>query len=475
MAGELACGTSLYFVTMMFVAMLSIGVTYNLLGGLSSFSGIIFAGFALRTIVVSQFAKVLLLEAADKNLELPQLTITVYAVFYLSAMVGAFLYGRVRLRLPKVREPASEWETRVMYGICVWVGLLATFTYEGYTAAYGEGTEFILARSWALGLSYLLPFSLVLAVELRIRGTGGRHSFGWTAAVPWLGATFFAFFDTVRTGIILPSLIYGATCYLRGYRFRLRHYLVLGLGAVVFYVFVSPLEIYTREYTKLSTMRLQDRIYESIHTLNMEITHRADMESTVTDFFEETDPREQYFDRPGTYSLSRFSVIRADSTLISACSNGFHYGLAQINEVVSGVVPRFLNRNKAQVPETNYIANVSGLGADSAAQPIISAVADSYGAFGWLGVVLFPLLSFPAIFAVYESIFDFTRPWGTVALGICFLYFTEMNVARTATILFRQPLNYLVLSAALGLIVRLFPSRGDSFVGAVTMPGPSAS
>ncbi|MGB7171715.1 MAG: hypothetical protein WBD32_22100, partial [Acidobacteriaceae bacterium] len=87
--GELACGTSLYFVTMMTIAMLSIGFTYNLLGGLSTFSVIIFAAFALRTIVISQFAKVLLFEAADRNLAVPGLTITIYAVFYCSAMIGA--------------------------------------------------------------------------------------------------------------------------------------------------------------------------------------------------------------------------------------------------------------------------------------------------------------------------------------------------------------------------------------------------
>jgi hypothetical protein len=390
-------------------------------------------------------------------------------------MIGAFLYGRRRLRLPKAREPVSDSEARVLYAISISVGLVATFVYEGYTAAYGTGTEFTAARSWALNLSYLLFFSLVLSVDLRIRKTGGRHSFGWTAVVPWLGTTLFAFFDTVRTGIIVPTLIYVAACYLRGYRFRRRHYLVLGLGAVVFYTFVSPLEVYTREYTKLPTMRLQDRIYESIHTAIIEFTDRADMESSITGFLGGADTREQYFDRPGTYTLSRVSLIRADSTLISACSDGFHYGLAQIKEVVPGIVPRFLNKNKTQVPETNYIANVSGLGTDVAAQPVISAVADSYGAFGWLGVILFPLLGFSAIFVVYESMFDLTRPWGTVALGICFLYFTEMSLARTATILIRQPLNFFVLSNAVGLIARLFPSRGDSFAGAAALQDPGAA
>ena len=115
MVGEIASGTSIYFVTMMAVAMLSIGLTYNLLGGLSTLSGMIFAMFALRTIVISQIAKVLLFEAADKNLEAPELTIYIYAMFYLSAFVGVLFLGKIRLRLPKPMEPTTIDQENIIY------------------------------------------------------------------------------------------------------------------------------------------------------------------------------------------------------------------------------------------------------------------------------------------------------------------------------------------------------------------------
>src|ERR1035441_1343774 len=95
--GELANGTSLYFVAMMAGTMLCIGTTYNILGGLGTIGGIAFSVLALLTFVISQFAKVILFESAIQNLEAPQLTITVYLLFYFSVMVGSFVFGRIRV------------------------------------------------------------------------------------------------------------------------------------------------------------------------------------------------------------------------------------------------------------------------------------------------------------------------------------------------------------------------------------------
>ncbi|MFZ0632773.1 MAG: hypothetical protein WAM56_15905, partial [Acidobacteriaceae bacterium] len=140
--GELACGTGLYFVTMMMIAMLSIGVTYNLLGGLSSFSGLMFAGFALRTIVISQFAKVALWEAADKNLEAPALTITVYAVFYLSVVSGVWIFGKQRVRLPKPAEPETESSATLLYATSLILGVAGTFIFELTHRGYGGQDQY---------------------------------------------------------------------------------------------------------------------------------------------------------------------------------------------------------------------------------------------------------------------------------------------------------------------------------------------
>jgi hypothetical protein len=306
--GELASATPPYFVAMMTVVMLSIGITYNLLGGLATFSGWFFTVFALRTIVVSQFAKVLFFEAADKNLEAPQLTISVYAVFYLSLMVGVFLFGKVRLRLPKPMENYTDAQSRLLYIVALLVGGIATLVFESYNMSYGQQTEYTGQRNVALAFLPLLLFSLVVAVDGRIKRTAGKHSFGFAALVPWLFALLMGFIDTARTAILMPSIVYFATCYYRGYHFRRRHLFAAIFGVSFFFYFVGPLELFTRSY--IVDQPFKERIYYAFHVL---ATHHdpVELQSSAEQSVrgEETGQREQYYSRPGTFILSRLSLF----------------------------------------------------------------------------------------------------------------------------------------------------------------------
>ena len=115
-AGELASGTHPEFVAMMAGTMLCIAVTFNLLGGLKTISGIGFTGFALCTIVISQFAKVLFFEAADKNLEAPYLTIKVYLVCLLYTSITTQLPGFISAA-PHRKMPVSQLRRRQLQAL----------------------------------------------------------------------------------------------------------------------------------------------------------------------------------------------------------------------------------------------------------------------------------------------------------------------------------------------------------------------
>ncbi|MGB7352985.1 MAG: hypothetical protein WBD06_04755 [Acidobacteriaceae bacterium] len=464
--GELACGTGLYFVTMMMIAMLSIGVTYNLLGGLSSFSGLMFAGFALRTIVISQFAKVALWEAADKNLEAPALTITVYAVFYLSVVSGVWIFGKQRVRLPKPAEPETESSATLLYATSLILGVAVTFIFELTHRGYGGQDQYGSETSAGVALAPLLLMALVLAVDMRIRRSHGKHSFGLLAFVPFLVAVLAGFIDTVRTAMIVPVVVYVATCYVRGYRFRFRHYASLAVAIVLFTEFIGPLAIFSRDLTR--DQSLWNRAYYTFDAARN--YDRQEIAEATAASFQEGDPREQYFSRPGTYMISRVSLIRADSALIDACAHGFHYGLAQVDEVISGNIPTFLDKNKSRAHENNYLAYVAGMAGNLESQPVYSVVADSYGAFGWPGVFLAAFVGFPAVFVLCESMFDIRRPWGTVAFGMIAFMFGELNLDRFVIVLIRYPFYIVAFSYLVVWIVSIIPTRRDagraSFAGA---------
>jgi len=462
-AGELASGTGLYFVAMMAVAMISIGVTFNLLGGLRTFSGIIFTGFALRTIVISQFAKVLLYERADKNLEVPQLTISIYAVFFFSAMLGAFVFGNARLPLPKPWEPKTYGHAQRIYAVSCSVGLVAMIVWESYFNAFGTENRFDETRSAAQAFSPLLLFALVLAVNLQIKRTNGRHSFGWGVFVPWFVTMGFGLIDSVRTSILAPSIIYFATCYVNGYQFRKRHYIAAVSGIALFFMFVSPLEIYTRNFTRDLSLRERAQmalfVVSSFHSL-------SELNSAVLGRFEESSSanREGYYNNAALYTLSRLSEIRADSNLIASCANGSRYGLTAVKIDFSRMIPSFIDPKKERVGGENYLGHVAGTISDE--DPItqieFSAVADSYGGFGWWGVVLFPLFGFPLVYIINESMFgDISQPWSTVALGTSFLLFGGMNMGRLAQLVLRDPIFILLLSYLVVGITKMVYTKGS--------------
>jgi hypothetical protein len=463
--GELALGASLYYTAMMAIAMLSIGITYNLLDGVATFGGMLFTIFALCTLVISQFAKVLLFESPEKHLEAPLLTISVYAVFFLSAMVGVLLFGKVRLRLPKPIESLTGSQGTLLYTIAVVVGLTGTILFEFYNGAYSSQGEFTRGRTAGLAFAPLLLFALVIAVDTRIKETDGQHSFSLTVLIPLLAMILFGFFDTSRGSMLKPVVVYFIACHLRGYRFKWRHYMTFGLGIVAFFYFIGPLALYTRSF--ISNQPLKQRIYWAVHILAThhdptELRNASDQATT------EGSGLEQYYDRPGTNQLSRLSLIRADSDLISACSNGYHYGFEAIKIGIVQNIPSFLYKNKPRdSTAADFLGRISGVSGDSEGitQPTLSAVADSYGAFGWIGVILVPFFGFPMVFIIYESMFDFSRPWGTVALGICLLTFAETSMLGLLHLILRTPLDVLLLSYLVVGLVKMVPMRGDRALG----------
>ena len=458
-AGELASGTQPEFVAMMAGTIFCAAVTFNLLGGVKTISGIGFTAFALGTIVISQFAKVFFFEAADKNLEAPYLTIKVYLVFYFSVMVGTFIYGRLRVRLPKPIEPESPAQTELQYAISLTVGLVASALFAYYDAQSESGGEEAGGHSVGVAFSVLLLYSLVLAVINRIRETGGRHSFGIKAFIPWLALVIFAVIRTARGSIMLPSIIYLMACYTCGYRLRRKHYILTALGVTLFLAFISPLEMYVRANVIRGDLR--SRIDSTIAILRAIPAWEVVKQSSAGG--SQTGSREEYYDRPGTFVLSRLSAIRPDSNMISATSTGFHYGFTALKIDALHSVPHFLYKNKPDEDSDWYLGRVTGLNPDNVenVELMITSVSDSYGAFGWLGVVVVGGLVFPACFVLYESLFDLRKPWGVVALSGFVYGFWAASMGSLLQILTRTPLALIALSYLVGGLVSTIPIRGD--------------
>ncbi len=461
--GEVLAGTSVYFVAMMASTMLCIGITYNILGGLGTIGGIAFSVFALVTFVISQFAKVILFESASKNLEAPQLTIAVYLWFYFSVMVGTFVFGRVRLKLPKALEPSTDRQINLMYIFSLVIGTLATLTFQAGELLPGAGDP-DANRAFALGFQGLLLFSVVLAVQSHLRKTNGEHSVGIKVLIPWIIMIIFGFVSTERAGTIRPVFAYVLTCHLSGFEFKRKHYIWAVAGIVAFVTIISPYFIYERQLgLGLGGESFLEKSQEVFHLLTTP-TDWTTIAAATKGAEGVAEGRTNYFSRPGTYVLSRLSLIRVDSNMISTCSGGYHYGFQGVKIDVLMMIPHFLYKDKPTSNSAGIIGHVTGIASDEIENNYssMSPIGDSYGAFGLMGVVLVGLFVFPTLFIVYESIFDIRRPWGIVALGILGSRFGQaVTLGSVLTLLIRQPIELLLLSYLIGILVRVIPTRGS--------------
>jgi hypothetical protein len=252
---------------------------------------------------------------------------------------------------------------------------------------------------------------------------------------------------------MLPDLAYLAACYFSGYRFKRRHYISAVLGTVAFFSFISPFELYSRGFLGLHTFR--EKVYLGFHVLETMPTWASQVEEVRGDNY-----RFSYYSRPGTGELSRFSVINFDSNMISACSNGFHYGWTTLKIDLLQAIPYFLYKNKPQEDSAAFTGRVTGLNpdADENAEIAESPIAD---AFGWWGVVLFAFFALPLLFVIVESMFDMTKPWGMVALGFFFMKFGEGNMGMFIGSMIRIPIQVLLISYLVVGIVQIVPVRGD--------------
>jgi hypothetical protein len=459
--GELVAGTSLYFASMMAIAVASICVTYNSLGGLGSISGIAFTRLALSTIVISQVGKVLVLERADQNLFTPRTVISVYAMYFFSAMVGTVVFSRLRLPLPKPAEPETSTQSWYLYFVSLIGGLVGTVL--AFASAFGgeAGTK-SLAHGLSIILGNLLPFSLVLAVDRRIRVTEGRHSFGWMALWPTLVMEVYGFLWGSRTGFATPFAVVFLTCYLRDFRFRKRHLAVGAAFAAGFFLFVSPYYLYARAYNQSPT--LGELARTMIRTLEQAPSQWSTISYQVGSRAQEDTRAGNYFSNPSAVTLNRFALIGPDSTLISACATGAHYAFTSLKLDLLAGVPRFLYRDKPNMGSEQYLGQLDGqeIGFETSTHTTITAIADSYGGFSFIGVAVFGFLVLPVVFVIYESIFDMRRPWGTVAAVSLLAGLTEGSMGHVVLdVMIKDPIYLLALSWGAGWIVRMIPAAGD--------------
>ncbi len=252
---------------------------------------------------------------------------------------------------------------------------------------------------------------------------------------------------------------------MRGYRFRKKHFAAAIGFVVVFFFIVSPYYLYSRAFKGDPTIRQQAATM--LRVLEEAPSQWATIRSTAGEQALGSPGAVNYFDSPWAVTLNRFALIGPDSTLINACSSGFHYGFTALRMDLLSQVPHILYPNKPMVGSNAYLGHLDGQESDAfeTTNSTITPVSDSFGAFGWVGVVVFPFLVIPAIFVIYESMFDMSRPWGTVATVSLLggISGGSMGIEVTGAMI-KGPISILIISWCAAWCVKMIPATGDRAV-----------
>jgi hypothetical protein len=163
-------------------------------------------------------------------------------------------------------------------------------------------------------------------------------------------------------------------------------------------------------------------------------------------------------------ALQRPTLIWTDSALISACASGFRYGWTSIKLDAIYSVPRIINPNKPDDDASPFVGRVAGLNPDeiSDTKSALSAISDSFAAFGIPGVIILGAFIVPAFFAVYRSVFDLRTVWGTVGLGLTMPAFGEWRTGQFLIYAVYLPIYLIGLSWILNAVAQLVPTRGEA-------------
>jgi hypothetical protein len=141
-----------------------------------------------------------------------------------------------------------------------------------------------------------------------------------------------------------------------------------------------------------------------------------------------------------------------------------NYGLEGMKIDLNVATPSFMHKSKQFYGSANFLGHVSGIAPDANSQVQIgfSIISDAYGAFGWYGVILVPLIGFTMVFVLYNNMFpDLNSEWAVVALALLVQNFGEILLGKFFLILIRIPLQILLLSYVLGYVARFLSMKRD--------------
>ncbi len=414
-------GTDPLFAAIACMAMMFSAMAFNVVGGLSSLSGVFICFLSLSTYITLIYTKIFTFEPTNKNFSQPLLTITATALADFGILIAAWLSRRFVSKQPLVRfSPRDTENLRNTAGGMIALGIILQVLISNY-GINSEGTV-VNGSIWAAlnQLNGFIPLTIILGTYYTIVTSHGTRSMNWVVVLAMIYTGGIGFAAASKQGMYTPLFSYFLVCAGLRYRFRAIQVVWIIIWCVFAIGFLFPWAQYARSFTRQRTLGLTlQATYNALRDPNtFPAMYRWYRERQVKG--EEVNQVMLCYDHPHGL-IDRESLICADDALINITEHSTPLGPMPLILGFASVIPHALWPSRPSMFLGNYYGRETGLVGDEdmTTQAAFAPVGDAYREFGWAGViVLMPVLFF-FTFLISDSLFGDVRdtPWGFVMLG----------------------------------------------------------
>lgn len=436
--GQLISGTSFVFSALIFMYILYLLLSVNNLGGMTTLSGFCIVMMGIKIVVISQIAKLLFWQPADRFLEVPEITAGVLFAGTLSIFAATWVARRIRFR-NELMQPVIEakalkkiWVASYIFSLITYVSVQVYGTDETTNLVSVDGIVGFLRQ-----FTFIYPLPVISATAYTILSSDRRHSLGWMAVLSILTETGEGILATSKIAISEPIVMYLLTCIAFRFPFKWRHLSGAAIAFILLVFFFYPLSQVGRGYA-----RTADFSY-NVSAL-MEVTSRGvDEWQKELDNTTEAYTQFQYYGKDMAV-LDRFSLIEQVDELVAATLATGPTGWLTIEHGFKLMIPHFLYPDKPLYNSANFLGHRIGIlseGNDTT-QISFGLTAEAFSAFEWVGVIIIPFILNLLFFIVYKKIVGpiFYNIWAIWLIGIFQHAFVETTIATMLSYLIRFPL-----------------------------------
>jgi hypothetical protein len=416
---QLAERTTVHFTLFAFLFIMMAGVAFNVAGGLSQVSGNYIFFFSTLTAIIGWIVKIVVGEAADSNLLVPELTVEVYAGTMFSMLVAVILSKRVTPKEPWLKNFLTDDNARASAIGCTVVGIFLLVA--NYVIPRAAGDLLSAAEQvnpWPL-------IAMIIAIQYEIRRSGGTRSLNAIAVMA--GASLFIFSGILgfsKSGLFTPLLAYVVAAASLGFRFSLKQVVIGFLGLYFMLHFMVPYSQYGRTFKSsrdASWALLRENAEAAVTQLSDLGSLRRNYDESVTGDRSEGALGSYFNSDQGLFD--RLHMIGPDDKLIDATEEGRNqYGLYPIWYAVINIVPHFIWKDKPDYAFGNlYLHEIMFYQGDDYTTGIsFSPAGQAYHMAKWYSVFFVAPIIFFVTFVFFDSLCGDLRlsPWGLVAAAV---------------------------------------------------------